>query len=247
MSTAPSVKNRFIPYYRVSTKQQGESGLGLEAQQVDVRRLMEAREGTEIARYTEIETGKKSDRPELAKAIQHAKMANATLIVAKLDRLARSVAFTSALMESRVDFVCCDCPTADKFHIHILAAVAEHEARMISERTRKALAAARARGVVLGSKRPGRWLDRANGWAAAKAKAVETCQQNARQAYENMLPTIKQMRDDGRTIGEIAGWLNAQGFLTSAKGPFTVPAVWRILKRYFGAECARQQRKVVLT
>ena len=197
---------------------------------------MEVREGTEIARYTEIETGKRSDRPELAKAIQHAKMANATLIVAKLDRLARSVAFTSALMESRVDFVCCDCPTADKFHIHILAAVAEHEARMISERTRKALGRRKGsrcgarleearplarQGPMAGRRRkPRRWRRASRG----PAKPTRTCCRPSNRCG---------MR--GRTIGEIAGWLNAQGFLTSAKGPFTVPAVWRILKRYFCA------------
>ncbi len=113
--------------------------------------------------------------------------------------------------------------------------------------TREGLQRAKARGVKLGSKKAGRWLDQANGWAAAKAKAVETCQQKAHQAYENVLPTIKQMQDEGRTVGEITVWLNAQGFLTSAKGPFTVPTVWRILKRYFGAECARQQRRGVLT
>jgi len=225
---------RFVPYYRVSTKQQGESGLGLEAQHSDVHRLMKDRGGVEIACYTEIETGRRANRPELAKAIQHAKMANATLIVAKLDRLARNVAFTSALMESKVDFICCDCPTADKFHIHILAAVAEHETRLISERTKKALVAAKARGVRLGSKKPGRWRDQANGWAAAKVKAVDTCRQKARQAYEDLLPTIRQKRDEGYTTSAIADWLNSLGYLTTAAKPFTATAVWRILKRYCG-------------
>ena len=144
---------RFIPYYRVSTKRQGRSGLGLEAQQVDVAALIAERNGSEIARYTEIETGKNPDRPELAKAIAHAKLANATLVVAKLDRLARNVAFTSALMESKVDFVCCDCKGATTLTLHILAAVAQEEARLISERTKKALAAAKARGMKLGSAR----------------------------------------------------------------------------------------------
>jgi DNA invertase Pin-like site-specific DNA recombinase len=100
--------DRYIPYYRVSTKRQGESGLGLEAQQVDVSMLIVERKGIEIAHYTEVETGKNPERPELAKAIAHAKLSNATLVVAKLDRLARNVAFTSALMESGVPFVCCE-------------------------------------------------------------------------------------------------------------------------------------------
>ena len=152
MSTVtPSVETRFIPYYRVSTKRQGQSGLGLEAQRVDVSKLIVERDGCEIAHYIEIETGKNPDRPELAKAVAHAKLANATLVVAKLDRLARNVAFTAALMESGVPFICCDCKEANRFTIHILAAVAEEEARKISERTKKALAAAKARGVKLGS------------------------------------------------------------------------------------------------
>ena len=122
-----SIIHRYIAYYRVSTKRQGASGLGLEAQKADVLKLIEREGGEEIAHYTEIETGKKSDRPELAKAIRHAKMANAVLIVAKLDRLARNVAFTSALMRSKVEFVCCDCPGADDLRVHILAAFAEHD------------------------------------------------------------------------------------------------------------------------
>jgi DNA invertase Pin-like site-specific DNA recombinase len=231
--------NRHISYYRVSTDKQGESGLGLEAQQVDAGKLIVERDGVEIANYTDIETGKNSDRPELAKAIQHAKMANATLVVAKLDRLARNVAFTAALMDSGVNFICCDCKDANRFTLHILAAVAEEEARKIGERTKKALAAAKARGKKLGSKKPGRWLKKANGWAAAKDKAVVACQKKARKAYEIVLPSIKQLRDEGHTTDEIAAWLNAQGFLTTARKSFTRAAVWRILRRYFGDECAR--------
>ena len=243
MSSATTTMNaRFIPYYRVSTKRQGQSGLGLEAQQVDVLKLIAERDGTEIARYTEIETGKNPERVELARAIQHAKMANATLVVAKLDRLARNVAFTSALMESGVDFICCDCRDANRFTLHILAAVAEEEARKISERTKKALAAAKARGVKLGSKKPGRWHGKQNGWEAAKAKAVQAQQKKTRKAYENMLPTMKQMRDEGRTVATIAAWLNEQGFLTTAKKPFTAAAVWRILRRYYGPEYAGNVR-----
>jgi DNA invertase Pin-like site-specific DNA recombinase len=233
MSTVtPTVNARFIPYYRVSTKRQGESGLGLEAQQVDVKKLIAEREGDEIAAYTEIETGKSPDRPQLAKAIQHAKMANATLVVAKLDRLARNLAFMSALMESGVPFICCDCKEANRFTVHILAAVAEEEARKISERTKKALAAAKARGVQLGSKRPGRWTGKQNGWKAAQAKSVVSRQKQTAKAYENMLPTMKRLRDEGKTVTEVAAWLNSQGFLTTAKKPFTEAAVWRILHRY---------------
>ena len=135
-----------IPYYRVSTKKQGASGLGLEAQVASVNSYAIAGAHKIIASYQEIETGKRSDRPELAKAIMHAKRAKATLIIAKLDRLARNVHFLSGLMEARVDFVCCDNPHANRLTLHILAAVAEDEARAISERTKAALAAYKARG-----------------------------------------------------------------------------------------------------
>ena len=128
--------NNLIAYYRVSSKRQGRSGLGLEAQQADVAVYARQHGGKLLASYTEVETGKRSDRPELARAIAHAKRARATLVVAKLDRLARNVAFTSKLMDSGVDFVCCDNPHATRLTIHILAAVAEDEARRISERTK---------------------------------------------------------------------------------------------------------------
>ena len=146
--------NKLVAYYRVSTRRQARSGLGLEAQQAAVL-AFQARSGVEVlTSFTEVETGRRSDRPELAKAIAHAKRAGATLVVAKLDRLARNVAFTSALMESGVDFLACDNPHANRLTIHILAAVAEDEARRISERTKAALAAAKRRGVKLGAARP---------------------------------------------------------------------------------------------
>ena len=140
----------YIGYYRVSTKQQGASGLGLEAQQAAVVHHVNCH-GKLIASYTEVESGKKSDRPELMKAIAHAKRNKATLIVAKLDRLSRNVAFLSALMEAKIDFVCADMPTASRLTIHIMVAFAEHEAMVCSQRTKAALAAAKARGTKLGS------------------------------------------------------------------------------------------------
>ena len=127
---------KLIAYYRVSTKAQGDSGLGLEGQTAAVEAYA-AREGAEILRaYQEVETGKRADRPELLKAIAHAKRSRATLVIAKLDRLARNVAFLANLMESGVDFVACDQPQANRLTIHILAAVAENEAVMISQRTK---------------------------------------------------------------------------------------------------------------
>ena len=126
-------------------------GLGPQAQQSCVADFARYGQHEIIASYQGIETGKRADRPELAKAIAHAKRAKATLVIAKLDRLARNVHFLSGLMESRVDFVCCDNPHANRLTLHILAAVAEDEARRISERTKAALAAFKARGGKLGT------------------------------------------------------------------------------------------------
>ncbi len=145
---------KIIAYYRVSTKQQGESGLGLEGQVATVAAYARGQGAEVLKTYREVESGKRADRPELAKALAHARRSRATLVIAKLDRLARNVHFLSGLMESNVDFIACDNPHANKLTIHILAAVAEDEAKRISERTRAALAAYKARGGRLGAARP---------------------------------------------------------------------------------------------
>ena len=145
------IEGRFIAYYRVSTERQGRSGLGLEAQREAVRAYVARRGGDVQEEFTEIETGKRSDRPQLAAALDVCRRQKATLVIAKLDRLARNMAFVANLMEGRADFVAVDMPNADKFTIHIFAALAEEEGRRISQRTKAALAAAKARGVKLGS------------------------------------------------------------------------------------------------
>ena len=145
------MRGRFIAYYRVSTDKQGKSGLGLDAQRMAVLDFLDGDKWELAGEFTEVETGTRSDRPELEKAIAACKKHRARLIIAKLDRLSRNVAFISALMERKVDFVCCDNPTATKFTIHILAAVAELEREAISKRTKEALAAAKAKGKVLGN------------------------------------------------------------------------------------------------
>src|SRR5258706_4583916 len=139
---------RYVAYYRVSTQRQGRSGLGLDAQRKSIidRLCVKAQL---IAEYTEIESGKRTDRPKLVKALAACGLHRAILIISKLDRLARNVAFVSNLMEAGVEFEAVDFPTANRLTIHILAAVAEHEAKMISDRTRSALAAAKARGIRL--------------------------------------------------------------------------------------------------
>lgn len=201
-----------MPYYRVSTRKQGESGLGLEAQQSCV--INYARTGSHeiIVSYQEIETGKRSDRPELAKAIAYAKRAKATLVIAKLDRLARNVRFLSGLMESRIEFVCCDNPHANRLTLHILAAVAEDETRRISERTKAALAAYKARGGKLGKPEN---LTPETGRRGAAATSAQ-----ARTAYAAVLPELRRWRAAGLSFRQIAGLLNGAGHATrSARQP----------------------------
>src|ERR1700686_1843916 len=140
----------FVAYYGGSTERQGRSGLGLDAQREAVVRHVTGHNGELIADFCEIESGKRSDRPQLAAAIGAAKKAKATLIIAKLDRLARNVHFISGLMESGVDFVAADNPHANKLMVHLLAAFAEHEREQISQRNKFALAAAEVRGIRLG-------------------------------------------------------------------------------------------------
>jgi DNA invertase Pin-like site-specific DNA recombinase len=145
------MRGKFIAYYRVSTDKQGKSGLGLDAQRKAVADYLDGGQWTLIEEFTEIESGKRNDRPELEKALSACKKHKARLVIAKLDRLSRNLAFIATLMDRKVDFVCCDNPTATKFTIHILAAVAEHERDAISARTKAALAVAKANGKVLGN------------------------------------------------------------------------------------------------
>ena len=149
-----AIQVKLVPYYRVSTAKQARSGLGLEGQDATVQRFAEAHGATILKSYVEVETGKRSDRPELAKAVAHARRSKATLVIAKLDRLARNVHFLSGLMEAGVKFLACDQPSANELTIHILAAVAQDEAKRISERTKAALEAYKARGGKLGASRP---------------------------------------------------------------------------------------------
>jgi len=227
MSQTPS---KIIAYYRVSTKRQGKSGLGLEGQQATV-----AEYGTPLAEYTEIESGRNKDRPELARALAHAKRSKATLVVAKLDRLSRNVAFTSALMETRVDFVACDNPLANKLTIHILAAMAEYEAEQISLRTKAALAAAKRRGVKLGSARPGHWDGKEDrrqaGLKKARTAAAKAHGAAFDESYADLYPVVTELRAKGQSLQAIADDLNDQGHTTRRGKPWNPMQVSRVLKR----------------
>ena len=185
----------FIAYYRVSTDRQGASGLGLEAQ----RAAVAVHIGTDrlLAEYTEVESGKKhTNRPQLLAALQECRRKKAMLVIAKLDRLGRNVAFISALMESGAEFVCCDNPHANRLMLHMLAAFAEHEREQISQRTKAALAAAKARGVKLGNPRPLEALD--------LARAVHI----ARRPAPEVLNIIRSLEGQGMSYRAIARELN---------------------------------------
>jgi DNA invertase Pin-like site-specific DNA recombinase len=226
---------KLIGYFRVSTKRQGESGLGLEAQKTAVEAYAKATGATIAATFTEIESGKLADRPELAKAIAQARRGKSRLCIAKLDRLARNVAFVSALMDSGVDFVACDNPHANRLTLHILSAVAEDEARRISERTRAALTAAKARGTLLGSARPDHWKGREHqrlaGLARGRKRAAVVNRARAAAAVADLVPEIQQRREKGESYDKIAAALNDAGQLTPRGCRWTSMGVKRVADR----------------
>lgn len=194
----------FVTYIRVSTARQGASGLGLEAQRESVRQYLGGR--AVLREFVEIESGRRADRPELMKALALAKSKGAVLLVAKLDRLSRSVAFVSALMEAGVKFKACDMPEADEFTVNILAAVARREARLISERTRDALAAAKRRGVELGATGP-----------ANLKRNLEERKAAANAFAERLRREIRGMQAEEMTVAAMVRELNEKG-ITSARG-----------------------------
>ena len=223
----------YIAYTRVSTKKQGNSGLGLEAQTASVINFVNGH-GKLLATYTEVESGKKSDRPELAKALSHAKRSKAILVVAKMDRLSRSVAFLSALMESTAEFQAFDNPHANRLTIHILAAIAEHEAKATSTRTKEALQAAKARGTKLGSNRAGHWAGREHLRQAGQRNATKAAalanRENRIGIYSDLVPLIKDLRSQGITLQAIAAKLTELGHETRRGKPWNHVQVLRLLR-----------------
>jgi len=213
----------FIAYYRVSTDRQGKSGLGLEAQRDAVETFLNGGNWQLVAEFTEIESGKRNDRPELAAALDACRHQKAQLVIAKLDRLARNVHFISGLMESGVDFVAADMPEANKLTVHLLAAVAEHEREQISARTKAALAAARARGKRLGWAMP----ERKHEQRQAALKGAEAVVGKADTFAANVAPIIREVQAAGiTTLQGMADALNARGIKT-ARGRQWAPATVR--------------------
>jgi DNA invertase Pin-like site-specific DNA recombinase len=226
---------KYIAYYRVSTSKQEASGLGLEAQYASVR--SHTHNGKLIAEHEEIESGKVKDRPALLRALKDCRIHNATLVIAKLDRLARSVSFISKLMEESVDFVAVDMPHANKLTVHILAAMAEHEREMISTRTKAALAAAKKRGVKLGGRRGNHNIgDYAN--KGASASSVIRSLSSYKKAMDR-IDAIEDIKASGTiSFNGIANALNQRGIPTVRSGKWSATQVSRILKLNKNYICA---------
>lgn len=217
---------QYIAYYRVSTQKQGNSGLGLLAQQSTVRNFLKGIEP--LYEFTDVESGtrKGNQRESLQLAIQKAKEVQGTLIIAKLDRLSRNVRFITTLLESGIEFIACDMPTANKFTIHIFAALAEQEAEMISQRTKAALKEVKRRGIKLGTPE--------NLTPSAIQKGLEYRKSNALINENNRKAgaLIISMRNEGITYSSIVKELNKNGFNTRRGGIFHISQAMRLYNRY---------------
>lgn len=222
---------KFISYLRVSTARQGQSGLGLEAQQEAISNFLNGGEWELLGEFVEVESGKGDgeNRPKLQAALKACKRTGSTLLIAKLDRLARNVAFISHLMEGGVEFTACDFPQANRLTIHILAAVAEHEREMISSRIKDALRAAKARGAKLGT--PAN-LDPA-GARKGRILGVQKRVDKADRFARDIAPVIQEHLAKGLSLKKTAEELNRAGILSARgkPGAWTHTAVKNILSR----------------
>lgn len=221
--------SKLVAYHRVSTAKQGASGLGLEAQQASIEAYRNRIGAALVASYTEVESGKHNDRPQLQKALHHAKVTGSTLVIAKLDRLSRNAAFLLTLRDSGVKFVAADLPEANDITVGILAVVAEEERKAISRRTVDALQAAKARGKRLGNPNGAAALLRAGKGNAAGVEAVKA---KAQQHAEDLRPVVEALQAQGKTsLGALAEALNEGGFRTPRGGVWHKTSVGNLLER----------------
>lgn len=218
----------YIAYYRVSVKSQGNSGLGLASQKTTVLNFIKNNGNKIIGEFVEIESGKNNNRPELQKAINLCKEKNGTLVIAKLDRLSRNVHFISSLMESKINFCCCDMPDASPLTIHIFSALAQWERERISERTKLALQAKKAKEPDW---KPGTPANLTNEAILKAHKSISNnalTDQSVRFAYHY----IKSLKVSGHTYQQIANELNSQGYLTRTGKQFHAMQVYNIWNRF---------------
>ena len=219
---------RTINYYRVSTAKQGRSGLGEAAQRAAIDAFCASRGCEQLGEYREIESGKRDGRPELAKALHHAKVTGATLVIAKLDRLSRNMAFLATLQDAGTKFIAADMPEANELTIHIMAAMAQAERKAISKRTREALAEAKARGQKLGNPMGAKAFGDYKGNGAAVV-AIKT---KAKAFAKDIMPIIEDIQAVGHTsLRAIASELNARGIMTARGGKWGPQSVSDIVQR----------------
>lgn len=214
-----------VTYYRVSTKEQSRSGLGLEAQRLCVERYLKSERATVLDEFVEIESGGRSDRPELIRALRRCRLTGSTLVVAKLDRLSRDVEFIAQLQKSAVNFVCADMPAANTLTISLLAALAQHERELISSRTKEALEAAKKRGVKLGNPKIAELVN-TDTTAARATHVASAAERNA-----EIGAVIAELQEEAvieLSLQEIADKLNAAGYTTSRGNQFSKTAVKRV-------------------
>lgn len=217
---------RFVAYFRVSTVRQGLSGLGLEAQRESVMQFLNGGRWKMVAEFVEVESGRRSDRPKLEEALRACRLHGATLVVAKLDRLARNAHFLLGLKEAGVEFVCVDMPSANRLTVGIMAMVAEEEARMISARTKAALAAAKRRGTKLGTPANLTPEARRKGSLASlrRRKVIAT------RWEQDVAPTVRELVQGGSTLRGAAEQLNERALPARRGGSWTATQVWRVLR-----------------
>ena len=220
---------KLIAYHRVSTAKQGQSGLGLEAQAAAIRSYAERKQGQVLATFTEVESGKSNERPELAKALHLARVTGATLVIAKLDQLSRNAAFLLTLRDSGVRFIAADMPDANELTVGMMAVIAQHEREAIAKRTREALQAAKARGQVLGNPNGAKALRRARRGNSAALKAASM---KADRHALDLGPVIAAMRAEGlASLGDLASALNDRQMLTPRGGRWHKSSVRNLLRR----------------
>ena len=219
-------ETKYVAYLRVSTQKQGYSGLGLEAQREIIHNYLH--DTIPISEYVEVESGRKSDRPKLKEALSQCRKEGAILIVAKLDRLARSVSFLSSLLESDVEIVFCDFPQANKMVLHIISAISQYEAELTAARTKAALQAKKARGFRLGN--PEHLLDKHE---EAIQNSIKTCKAKADSNPNNKraIALLRTLVKEEHTYQEMAEILNREGFVSSHGCSFTKSTVYKLIKR----------------
>lgn len=234
-TTQPQQGRAFVAYCRVSTAKQGRSGLGLEAQEAAIRAFLQPADRLLAPIFVEVESGRNSARPELAKALERCRVTGATLLIAKLDRLSRDAHFLLGLEKAGVDFVAADMPGANRLTVRLMAIIAEEEARMISARTKAALAAAKARGVQLGGDRGHRPATPESSRKGAAASAEARTLQATRHAHA-VLPVVEELRAAGaKSLHQLAAGLSERGVAAPRGGAWTATAVRRLLARLEGA------------